>query len=72
MAARGAQPWGSVSTGSIDIQDDRDTRETEATVDLDNRSILQFVRNPMQDQDDELQELSALDVPCTLSRGEQH
>ena len=44
--------------GSIDIQDDGDTRETESTVDLDNRSILQLQRNLMQDQDDELEELS--------------
>lgn len=51
-------PGGSVGMGSIDIQDDRDTRETEATVDLDNRSILQLQRNLMQDQDDELEELS--------------
>lgn len=51
-------PGGSVGMGSIDIQDDGDTRETEATVDLDNRSILQLQRNLMQDQDDELEELS--------------
>lgn len=51
-------PGTSVGMGSIDIQDDWDSRETEATVDLDNRSILQLQRNLMQDQDDELEELS--------------